>query len=104
MVCAHSVVSESATPGMVVCQAPLSMEFSRQKVLEWVAISFSRELSQPSESVSPALADRFFTTCSTWEAQGFLINLVQFLSLFTIIHTTDRLIGQGKTQSPVAYH
>ena len=80
------------------------MEFSRQKVLEWVAISFSRELSQASESVSPALADGFFTICATWEAQEFLINLVQFLSLFIIIYTTDRLIGQGKTQSPVAHH
>ena len=28
-------------------QAPPSMGFSRQEVLEWVAISFSRESSQP---------------------------------------------------------
>ena len=31
-----------ATPWTVACQAPLSMGFSRQKMLEWVAISFSR--------------------------------------------------------------
>ena len=32
---------------MVALQAPLSMEFSRQELLEWIAISFSRGYSQP---------------------------------------------------------
>ena len=31
-----------ATPWAVACQAPLSMGFFRQKMLEWVALSFSR--------------------------------------------------------------
>ena len=31
-----------ATPWIVASQVPLSMEFSRQELLEWVAISFSR--------------------------------------------------------------
>ena len=35
-------------PWTVVCQAPLSMEFSRQvRILEWVAIPFSRDLPNP---------------------------------------------------------
>ena len=41
----HSVMSDSATLWTVACQAPLSMGFSRilqTRVLEWVAISFSR--------------------------------------------------------------
>ena len=42
------------------------------KILEWVAISFSRDLSKPGleplSLVSPALAGRFFTTSTTWEA------------------------------------
>ena len=41
----------------------LSMEFSRKEILEQVAISFSREFSQPRDwtcvFVSPALAGRF---------------------------------------------
>ena len=38
-----SVVSNSfATPCSGACQVPLSMEFSRQKILEWVAIPFSK--------------------------------------------------------------
>ena len=44
-------------------QAPLSMGFPRQKILEWVAISFSGNLPDPgTKLVSPALAGRFFTT------------------------------------------
>ena len=42
--------------------------------LEWVAISFSRDLSNPGMEpvslMSPALAARFFTTSATWEAPG----------------------------------
>ena len=33
-------------------------------ILEWVAIPFSK-----GSSLSPALADRFFTTRAIWEAQ-----------------------------------
>ena len=43
----RSVLSDSAPPWTVAHQAPLSMEFSRQELLEWVAIPFSRGSSQP---------------------------------------------------------
>ena len=36
-----------ATPQTTACQAPLSMEFSKQGILEWVAISYSQESSRP---------------------------------------------------------
>ena len=39
----HQVVSDSWDPMDYTCQALLSVEFCRQKILEWVAISFSRE-------------------------------------------------------------
>ena len=43
-----SAVSDSfAIPWTVACQAPLSMGFPQAKILEWVAISFSRGLSDP---------------------------------------------------------
>ena len=42
------------------------------RILEWVAISYSRESSnagtEPTSLMYPALADRFFTTRATWEA------------------------------------
>ena len=41
----HSVVSDSATPLTIACQAPLSMEFSKQEYWSGVAISFSRGLN-----------------------------------------------------------
>ena len=45
---------------------------SQTTMLEWVAIPFPRESSdpgiEPASLVSPALADRFFTTSTTWEA------------------------------------
>ena len=41
------------------------------RILEWVAIPFSRDLSNPgietSSLASPALAGAFFTTSATWE-------------------------------------
>ena len=46
----------TATPGPIARQAPLSMEFPKQEILEWVAISFCRGASPPRDrSWSPAL-------------------------------------------------
>ena len=44
----HSVVSDSLpTPWTVAHQAPLSMGILQARILEWVAISFSRGSCQP---------------------------------------------------------
>ena len=52
----HSLLSNSILiPWTVACRAPLSMGFSRVKILEWVAIPFSRRSSQPGNRTgSPA--------------------------------------------------
>ena len=43
-------------------QAPPSMGFSRQEVLDWVAISFSRESSQPRDRTQVSqIVDRHST-------------------------------------------
>ena len=52
-----------ATPWTVACQAPLSMGFSRQEY--WSGLSFPSpvDLADPGiEPMSPAFADKFFTT------------------------------------------
>ena len=50
------------TPWTVACQAPLSMGILQARILEWVAISFSRDLPDPgTKPRSSALAGRFFT-------------------------------------------
>ena len=64
--CAHSVISDSATPGTVTHQAPLSMEFSRQEYWSGLPFPTPGDLPdsgmKPMSLVSPALAGGFFTT------------------------------------------
>ena len=63
-------------------QAPLSMGFSWQKILEGVVVPFSRISSDPgikSESPkSPALTGKVFTTSATWEALLMAINTITY--------------------------
>ena len=59
-----------ATPWTVACQAPLSMEFSRQEwILELFAIFFSRGSSRPRDQTQVScIAGRFFTNWALREA------------------------------------
>ena len=56
----------------VACQAPLSMEFSSQEY--WSGLPCPSPGDLPNSGIelaslmSPALAGRFFTTSTTWEA------------------------------------
>ena len=67
-----SVVSDSATPWAVACQAPLSMGFSRQEY--WSGLPYPPPGALPDPEIEPvslkslALAGGFFTTGTTWEA------------------------------------
>ena len=45
--CVLSHVQLFATPWTVACQAPLSMEFSRQEYWSGLSIPFSRDLPHP---------------------------------------------------------
>ena len=58
------------TPWTVVCQAPLSIGFSRQEYWsEWVAISFSRGSSWPRDRTCISCIDRrILYHWATWEA------------------------------------
>ena len=61
-----------ATLWPVACQAPLSMGFSRQEHQSGLPCPLPGDLSnpgiEPASLMSPALADRFFTTSTSWEA------------------------------------
>ena len=43
----HSVVSDSATPWAVACQAPLPMGILQVRILEWVAMLSFKGSSHP---------------------------------------------------------
>ena len=60
----HSVVSDSlATPWTVACQAPLSMEFSRQEYWSGLPFPPPGDLPDPGiEPRSPALQEDSFTS------------------------------------------
>ena len=63
-------------------QAPPSMGFSRQEVLEWVAISFSRESSQPRDRTQVShIVDRCFTIWATREVQYTIQAYLNYLLL-----------------------
>ena len=59
----HSAVSASATLWTVSLQAPLSMGILQTRILEWVAVPFSRGSSQPrSQTQVSRIAGRFFAS------------------------------------------
>ena len=72
-----SIVSDSATPWTVACQAPLSMGFSRQEHWSGLPCPSSGGLPgdlpdpgiAPASLVSPTLAGRYFIT---WEAPTYV--------------------------------
>ena len=64
-----SVMSDSATLWTVAHQAPLSTGILQARILEWVAISFSRGSFQPrNQTWVSYIAGRFFTVWATREA------------------------------------
>ena len=74
-VCAQSLQSCPTRCDPMDC-SPLASSVQgilQARILEWFAISFSRDLPkpriEPATLASHALAGRFFTTCATWEAQ-----------------------------------
>ena len=76
-VCVFSVISDSFNP---IDYSPASSSVHavlQARILEWAAISFSRDLpdpgTEPTSLLSPALAGGFFTTSATWEARTYLL-------------------------------
>ena len=68
----HSVVSDSATPWTVTCQAPLSIALLQARILEWVAMPSSRASSQPRDQTQISyMAGGFSTSWASREAQEY---------------------------------
>ena len=86
-----SCVRLFATLWIVAHQAPLSVDFSRQECWSGLPCPSPGDLPnpgiKPTPLRSPALADRFFTISTTWEAQYNLIVGSLYLQV--------RLVGLG---------
>ena len=73
--CVLSCVQLFATPWIVACQVPLSLELFQQEY--WSGLPFPplgnllNPGIEPVSLKSPALAGVFFTTSATWEAHNF---------------------------------
>ena len=76
VLCVLSCVQLFMTKWTEACLAPLSMEFSRQEYWRTMPFLIGEDLPnsgvQPMSVLSPALANGFFTTSITWEAQCIL--------------------------------
>ena len=86
-VCILSCAQLFAPLRTAACWAPLSVEFSRQDYLSGLPFPTPGDLPIPgfkAESLaSPVLADGFFTTSATWEAQQRTYINSLFLSFLT---------------------
>ena len=71
----YSCVQLFVTLWNVACQAPLSMELSRQEYWSGLPCPAPRDLPhpgiEPGALMSPALVGGFFTTSTTWEAHAY---------------------------------
>ena len=87
-VCVLSRAQLFTTPCTIAHQAPLSMEFPRQEYWSRLPSPLPGDLPnpgiEPESLVFPALAGKFFTTSTTWEAPG----------------TTSNLANSGQGSSP----
>ena len=77
----------------VALQAPLSMGFSRQEFWSGLPCPPPGDLSDPGIKpaflMSPALAGRFFTASTTWEAQSISCSVMSDSAiLWTVLHPT----------------
>ena len=99
-VCVCSVASDSLTPWTIACQAPLSIEFSRQEYWSMLLFLTPGDLPDPgvqlTSLLSPALAGRFFntsTTCDSFMLTCMLSCVWLFASVWTEAHQAPLSMG-----------
>ena len=77
-------MSNSATPRTVPLQAPLCPWILQARILEWLAIPFSKGSSEPRDQTQFShIAGRFFTIWATREAHK-IYSLYFFINLYFI--------------------
>ena len=67
----HSFMSDSVTLWTLACQASLSMGILQARILDWVAMPFSRWSSQPRDRTQVScVAGGFFTIWIPWKSKN----------------------------------
>ena len=86
-------MSNSATPGTVDHQGPLTKGFSRQEYWSGLPCPPPGDLPnaeiEPASLMSPALAGEFFTTSTTWEAPSEVYRIPNSLLKLCFISLMD---------------
>ena len=82
-------MANSVAAWTVTHQPPLSVGFPRQEYWSELRFPSPGDLSNPglklTSLMSPALADRFFTNCATWEATVYMLfTIICFFSYISI--------------------
>ena len=91
------------TPWAVACQAPLSMGILQARILEWVAIPFSRSSSQPRNRTRVScIAIGFFTSWATSSFQS--LNRVRLFATPWITACQASLSITNSWSSPKLMH
>ena len=81
------------------CQGPLSKKFSRQKILEWVAIHVSRGSSLPKDHTQvSSIPGRFFTVWTTRDAQIHLHHTISDITEAEILRRGGKNIQKNSTK------
>ena len=62
------------------------------RILELIAIPFSREASRPRDRTSMSWAGRFFNTCATWKAQYHFIYRIWNMIQMNLLWNGNRLM------------
>ena len=86
--CALSWVQLFVTPWTVTCQTPLFMGFSKQDY--WSGLPFPPPGDFPDSGIkpmSPILAGRFFTNCTTWGALTYICLYINISACMLGIYT-----------------
>ena len=80
--CVLSRIQLFATPWTKACQIPLSIGFSRQRILELVAIPFSRGSFRPRDGTSSSC-----DSCIDWQVDSLPLSHLEFLPTYKHTHT-----------------
>ena len=83
-----SIVSDSVTSKTVARQSSLSLEFIQAMLMEWVAISYSRESSWP--------RDRIRVSCGSCTGRQVLYHCITWEALRMILHPPPKKYRKGR--------